>query len=66
MFYATYNTSGQSSTLESTTYYYYNDLGNVTRVVTDKENTGRHRLRKGKGDRAKKPAKGGRFHEMSS
>ncbi len=40
MFYVTYNTSGQSSTLESTTYYYYNDQGNVTRVVTDKENTG--------------------------
>ena len=40
MFYATYNTSGQSSTLESTTYYYYNDLGNVTRVVRGKEHTG--------------------------
>ena len=40
MFYVTYNTSGQSSTLESTTYYYYNDQGNVTRVVTDKEGTG--------------------------
>ena len=38
MFYATYNTSGQSSTLESTTDYYDNDLGNVTRAVTDKEN----------------------------
>ena len=39
MFFATYNTSGHSSTLESTTFYYYNDLGNVTRVLTDKENT---------------------------
>ena len=40
MFFATYNTSGHSSTLESTTDYYYNDLGHVTRVVMDKENTG--------------------------
>ena len=40
MFYRTYNESGQGPTLESTTYYYGNDLGNVSRVVTDKENTG--------------------------
>ena len=40
MFFATYNTVGQSRGLASTTYYYYNDLGNVTRVLTDKENTG--------------------------
>ena len=40
MFYRTFNASGDGPTLESTTYYYYNDLGNVVRVVTDKENTG--------------------------
>ena len=40
MFYATYNTSGRSSTLESTTYYYCNDFSYVTRVVTDKGDTG--------------------------
>ena len=39
MFFATYNTVGQSRGLASTTYYYYNDLGNVTRAVMVKENT---------------------------
>ena len=40
MFYKTFNASGGGPTLESTTYYYYSDLGNVTRVVTETEDPG--------------------------
>ncbi len=39
MFYATYNTSGQSRGLASTTCHFSNDLGHVARVVTDKDDT---------------------------
>jgi len=35
MKYETWDTGGTASTLLSTTYYYYNDVGNVTRVVTN-------------------------------
>jgi len=34
MYYDVFDTSNQSSTLESTTYYYYNASGNPTRIVT--------------------------------
>ena len=37
MYYETFDTSGGGQVLESTTYYFYNSSGNVTRVVTNQE-----------------------------
>ena len=37
MYYETFDTSGSGQVLESTTYYFYNSNGNVTRVVTNEE-----------------------------
>jgi RHS repeat-associated protein len=37
MKYATFDTTGGGETLLSTTYYFYNDVGNPTRVVTETE-----------------------------